>query len=187
MGENIDISAQATDAEEIRADIKTRFQPGNKFWLARSSSGTTPIFSSPEHLWEMCCEYFEWVNDNPLYEHKAFSFQGESWVDVIPKQRVMTLSALCRFLAIDDKTWRNYRVMPDFILICSLVEQTIRDQKFEGASAGLFNPMIIARDLGLRENTAIDHTSSDKSMTPQITAVNSVDAAAQYQDIIADE
>jgi len=142
--------------EQERGDIKTRFQPGNKFWLARASSGRNPLFNDPEYLWEMCCEYFTWVNDNPLYEAKAFSFQGESWVESIPKMRAMTLNALCMFLHINLQTWKNYKEKPDFIVCCELAEQTIRDQKFTGAGAGLLNPMIIARDLGLREITATE-------------------------------
>ena len=45
------------------------------------------------------------------------------------------------------------------------VEQIIYNQKFAGATAGLMNPNIIARDLGLSDKT--DHTSSDGSMSPK--------------------
>lgn len=156
--------------EENRPDIKTRFKAGNKFWLARASSGRNPVFPTSEKLWDMCCEYFEWVDENPLYEAKAFSFQGESWVESIPKMRAMTKSALCMFLQVSETTWENYKAKPDFIWCCELAEKTIRDQKFTGASAGLLNPMIIARDLGLRETTAVDHSSADGSMSPKVSA-----------------
>lgn len=143
-----------------------RFKPGNKMWMARASSGRNPIFRSPEHLWEMCCEYFEWVSDSPLYEQKAFAYQGHVTVDNVALARIMTLTGLQFFLHISDDTWRAYRERPDFVGVCNDVEKIIRDQKLAGAAAGLFNPMIIARDLGLKEASAIDHTSSDKSMTP---------------------
>lgn len=39
---------------------------GNRFWEARSSHGRNPKFESPEALWAACCEYFEWVEANPL-------------------------------------------------------------------------------------------------------------------------
>lgn len=41
---------------------------GNRFWEARSSHGRNPKFESPEALWAACCEYFEWVEANPLPE-----------------------------------------------------------------------------------------------------------------------
>ncbi|WP_310982257.1 terminase small subunit, partial [Klebsiella pneumoniae] len=50
---------------------------GNKFWLARSKHGRNPKFSDPEKLWDACCEYFDWVEKHPLWETKAFSFQGQ--------------------------------------------------------------------------------------------------------------
>ena len=53
-----------------------RFLPGNKFWEVRSSHGAKPKFENPDDLWSACCEYFDWVHDNPLFEDKVTSFQG---------------------------------------------------------------------------------------------------------------
>ncbi|MES1987851.1 MAG: terminase small subunit [Pseudomonadota bacterium] len=147
--------------------------PGNRFWEARSSHGRNPIFATPEELWDACVEYFEWNEENPLYEAKPFSFQGDSWTENVAKMRVMTLASLQLFLQISDTGWRNYKARQDFVDVCNMVEKSIREQKFAGASAGLFNPMIIARDLGLKENTEIDHRSGDGSMTPK----NALDAS----------
>lgn len=46
------------------------------------------------------------------------------------------------------------------------MEEIIRTQKFEGASADLLNPNIIARDLGLAEKQ--EH-SGKLELVPQIT------------------
>lgn len=81
---------------------------GNKFWLARSKHGRNPKFSDPEKLWDACCEYFEWVEKHPLWETKAFSFQGTITKARLPKMRAMTLSGLFLFLDIDRKTWEAY-------------------------------------------------------------------------------
>jgi hypothetical protein len=125
---------------------------GNRFWEARSSHGRKPIFASPDELWEACQEYFKWVEDNPLYETKAFCNQGVVTYAQIPKMRAMTLDGLCIFLDIDAETWRNYAKREDFFGITTRVEKVIRDQKFAGASAELLNANIIARDLGLADN-----------------------------------
>ncbi|MBA1642435.1 DNA-packaging protein, partial [Klebsiella pneumoniae] len=58
---------------------------GNKFWLARSKHGRNPKFSDPEKLWDACCEYFDWVEKHPLWETKAFSFQGTITKARLPK------------------------------------------------------------------------------------------------------
>lgn len=140
---------------------------GNRFWEARSSHGRNPKFESPEALWSACCEYFKWVDDNPLWEMKAFAFQGVVTQEPIPKMRAMTIGGLTLFLDITIETWRQYRMKEGFSEVTSQVEKVIYDQKFGGAAADLLNANIIARDLGLKDNAEVDHKSSDGSMSPQ--------------------
>jgi hypothetical protein len=140
---------------------------GNKFWEARSSHGRAPIFESPEDLHKACNEYFEWCHENPLYEMKPFVINGEVVQEPVYKPRAFTLGGLCVFLDIDRKTWDNYRDKDGFFLVTRNISENIRDQKFVGAAAGLFNANIIARDLGLREATEskveVTHTLSKMS------------------------
>jgi len=124
---------------------------GNRFWEARSSHGRSPIFASPDDMWSACLEYFEWVEANPLYERKAFHASGVIVTDDMPKMRAMTIVGLCNFLDISTDTWALYRGREDFVGITARAEQIMRQQKFEGASADLLNPNIIARDLGLAD------------------------------------
>lgn len=128
---------------------------GNSFWEARSSHGRKPIFASPEELWGVCCEYFAWVEANPLYECKAFAFQGVVTKEDLPKMRAMTISGLCIFLDIGVHTWHDYRAKQDFSDVTTRVDEIIRTQKFQGAAADLLNPNIIARDLGLADKSEL--------------------------------
>jgi hypothetical protein len=137
---------------------KTDRRFGSRSWEQRSSHGRNPIFKDPEHLWTACLEYFQWVEDNPLQEEKAFSFQGAVHYASIKKMRAMTIGGMCIFLDICEKTWANYRNNKDFLQVVMKVERVIKDQKFSGASADLLNANIIARDLGLKDMTSIDHS-----------------------------
>lgn len=139
---------------------------GNQFWKARTKHGRDKLFSSAEALWEACCEYFEWVEANPLWEMKPFAYQGVVTQEPVAKMRAMTLDGLSLFLDIDCETWRRWRSDEDFCGVVSRAEQVIRDQKFSGAAAELLNPNIIARDLGLKDTSSHEHTSPDGSMTP---------------------
>lgn len=139
---------------------------GNNFWEARSSHGRKPIFASSEQLWDAACEYFKWNEENPLWEARLVSFQGASDIEKIPKLRAMTESAMCLFLDITEVTWRDYKKKEGFSSVAKKIEETIRNQKFQGASADLFNANIIARDLGLRDKKDIDHSSTDGTLTP---------------------
>ena len=138
---------------------------GNQFWKARSKHGRNRLFASADLLWEACCEYFQWVEDNPLLEMKPFAYQGVVIQEPVAKMRAMTINGLCLFLDIDETTWRAWREVDDFSTVVSKAEKIIYEQKFTGAAADLLNPNIIARDLGLADKK--DLGSSDGSMTPR--------------------
>ncbi|HDL6959135.1 TPA: DNA-packaging protein [Yersinia enterocolitica] len=135
---------------------------GNRFWEARSSHGRSPKFESPEALWSACTEYFVWIEDNPLYETKAFAFQGTVTQEAIPKMRAMTIIGLCLFLDIDRSTWYALKAKEGFSDITTRAEEVIYNQKFSGAAADLLNANIIARDLGLKEQSQVEDVTPDK-------------------------
>ena len=124
---------------------------GNQFWKLRSSHGRKPIFADPDQLWEACCEYFEWVEANPLREEKVFNGKDGIVRAEVAKARAMTVEGLCLFLDIAKPTWAEYRKREGFEEAVARVDDVIRTQKFEGAAAGLLNGNIIARDLGLSD------------------------------------
>lgn len=128
---------------------------GNQFWKARSSHGRRPIFADPDALWAAATEYFEWVDKNPLKEAQAFAYQGKVTITNLAKMRAMTLAGLCLFLDISRDTFGEYRDRDGFSDVTTRIDDVIRTQKFEGASAGLLNSNIIARDLGLSDKSEI--------------------------------
>lgn len=134
---------------------------GNKFWLARSSHGRNPIFKNPDDLWAAACEYFEWVQANPLYEDKVNFHQGKAVHEAVPKMRAMTIQALTFFIDISDETWANYCSNKDFIGITTQIKKVIYSQKFEGAAADMLNSNIIARELGLSDKVQNEHTGAN--------------------------
>jgi len=131
-------------------DKNGRFSIGNQFWKMRTSVGRELIFKSPEKLLEACEEYFQWVEDNPLVEEKAFASQGKLLKTGMNKLRAMTLDGLLLFLDIDENTWYEYKKRSGFKEVCTRVSKIIYNQKFTGAAAGLFEHNIIAAELGLK-------------------------------------
>lgn len=158
--------------------MEHRFPKGNRFWEARSSHGRKPKFASPEILHAACMEYFEWVEENPLYEAKAFAYQGQVTVEYMPKMRAMTIAGLCLFLDIDKTTWENYRANPDFFRVCQEVENGIYQQKFTGASADLLNASIIARDLGLADKQELTGANGGPILTKDVSDLSDAELAA---------
>lgn len=135
-----------------------QFEPGNQFWKARAKMGKDKLFATPELLWDAACEYFKWCEDNPLYEAKAFSFQGSVTVENLPKMRAMTLAGLCLFLRCTESYFRSFKSQERenkaaYLTVIEEIEQTIYYQKFTGAAADLLNANIISRDLGLADKS----------------------------------
>jgi len=133
---------------------------GNKFWEARSKHGRDKLFASPQLLWDACCEYFQWVEDNPLWSTKAVQYQGAPVDLPEAKMRAMTISGICLFLDIDETTWRAWRTDKDFSPIIKKADAVIYNQKLSGAAADLLNANIIARELGLSDKRETEHSGS---------------------------
>jgi hypothetical protein len=139
----------------------------NQFWKLRSKHGRDKLFETPKLLWETACEYFQWIEDNPLYEQKGFAYQGIVTKEDFPKMRAMTLSGLCFYLHCSDSYFRAFKSTlqekdKDFLTVINEIETIIYNQKFQGAAADLLNANIIARDLGLKERT--DLTTDDEKI-----------------------
>lgn len=131
---------------------------GNQFWKKRTRHGRAKLFESPALLWASACEYFEYIEKTPLYESKAFAYQGTVTVKEVPRMRAMTLSGLCFFLGCSDGYFRTFKALKaesenqtdkDFLAVIEDIESVIFNQKFQGAAADLLNANIIARELGL--------------------------------------
>jgi|SRR5690625_31396 len=142
---------------------------GNQFWKLRSKHGRDYLFASPHDMWKACCEYFQWCVDNPLIE---YDFRGKDATKVeIPKMRAFTLEGLCLYLDCNTKYFQEFernlkgkktKKEKEFSHIITRVREIIYEQKFTGASSGLFNSSIIARDLGLRDKRELEHSGGFK-------------------------
>lgn len=141
----------------------------NQFWKLRSKHGRDLIFSTPEILWEAAVQYFE-ATDARKWIKK--DWVGKDAHEVMRETETpYTISGLCLYLDVSREWWNKFKNenREDFLQVLTRIENIIYTQKFEGASVGAFNPSIIARDLGLKEQT--DITSNGKDLQPVITAM----------------
>lgn len=160
---------------EARDKATGRFLPGNRIWEARSSAGPRPRFANGDDLWAACVEYFQWVEDNPLWEDHLVTFQGFAKHEPLAKMRAMTIGGLCLFLDVDHTTWKDWKVSrADLSQVITRAEAVIYSQKFSGAAADLLNANIIARELGLADKSEL--TGKDGGPV-QISDPNDIDQA----------
>lgn len=142
---------------------------GNKFWELRSTHGRKTLFENAEKMWEAACEYFEWCNENPIEDPRSF---GQRKI-----QRPYTMQGLCRYLDASTAYFKTFKQTAeseqkkDFLPVLTRIEETVYQQKFENAAIGVYNHSIIARDLGLRENTSLTGADGGPIAVQQITGM----------------
>jgi len=142
------------------------FEKGNQIWQLRSKHGRDVLFADPELLWKEAVEYFKWCDDNPILVDDVRGKDAEH-VDIVHR-RPYTLHGLCIYLDCginylrQFKTSDAYKNNGDYSLVISRIEECIYDQKFTGASIGIFNHNIIARDLGLADKKEFDARIDDR-------------------------
>lgn len=129
------------------------------YWQWRKKTGRPKILKTPQQLWEIACDYFEWCDENPLFRQdflRSGDFAG-SKVDV-KLGRPYTWQGLENHLReaglvakLDDYRANRGGNYSEFSDILSHIETIIYDQKYTGAVVGLFNANLIAKDLGMTE------------------------------------
>lgn len=134
---------------------------GNNFWQLRLKHGRDHKIKTPQELWDNFVEYSEWIEKNPLED---IDYKGKDATRVkLPKLRAMTKDHFA--LSCGLSGWEiihEYRERSkDFSEIVTRIEKYIYYQKFAGSAAGLFNPNIIARELGLTDKQEVN-TKSEK-------------------------
>jgi hypothetical protein len=151
----------------------------NQFWKLRSKHGRDLIFKTPELLMTAALEYFQYCEANPWIRHEPIKAGADAGQLIeVPTSRPYTIKGLCIFLGVYEKYFNDFKssliekedeVSKLFLDTIALIQDIVYTQKFEGASVGIFNSTIIARDLGLRDNQ--DITSGGLSAVESFSAL----------------
>jgi len=131
------------------------FQKGNSLWKLRKNPGRPRKYKTADDVRQAALDYFEWASDNPLIEQKLVSYQGESYLEPVPKMRPFTKQGLAVYMGVSINTWLSYEKDSDFLDVCAWVNDVIFTQQYEGASTGLLQHQIVARYLGLAEKQEV--------------------------------
>lgn len=120
------------------------------YYQFRNKHGKPPRYT-PEELLREAEAYFKWVEENPLYETKLFAYKAKVVEHKIPRMRAMTIGGFCLFADIAYQTFNDYDKKEAYSEVIQYIKNTVKTQKFEGASADMLNANIISRDLGLAD------------------------------------
>jgi hypothetical protein len=105
----------------------------------------------------------------------------------------MTIEGFCMFAHVNSKYLQQFESTLDsdseegqgFSNVISNIRDVIRSQKFAGAAADLLNANIIARDLGLKDESKHEHTGANGGPIQSITTTMTQDEAAKaYAEMV---
>lgn len=131
---------------------------GNDYWRYRIRTGAPRSFETPDDLAQAFNDYFEDIENNPIYERQLVKTKVDRDSEEVkvykrPLPRAMTMQGFCAFTGISSSTLFEYEKKEGFSKIITQAREVMVGQKLEGAAAGIFNPSIIARELGLAEKS----------------------------------
>ena len=141
---------------------------GNDFW--KLAEWGKPKAYQPEGLWDKFREYTKDIQSTKWHKNEAIKGGDSAGLIVsVPTERPFTITGFCVFAEISTSTFYLYEKDDAYSPIITRIRDVCFAQKFEGAAVGAFNDNIIARDLGLKEQT--DITTQGEKIAPVITAM----------------
>lgn len=130
--------------------------------------------ATPKVLWGLFVEYRECVKSNPILVEDFIRGGPRAGRKIVQKkERPLSWVSFEAWLGergvikkLDDYRYNSRGAYSDFEEVMQLIENIIVTDKFDGASVGIFNPVIISRDLGLTDKT---ETKSDINVKGDVT------------------
>ena len=145
--------------------------------------GKPRAFKTPQHLWDTAMAYFQYQIDNPIIVQ---DYKGKDVIRVnIEKAKPWTLDGFYTFAGISSSYLRKLKQEVNdgirdaeewgpYLTVIAEIRKICDQQKFEGASSGIFNPNIIARSLGLADIKQEQTIDEDGNPAPANKANNTV-------------
>lgn len=126
--------------------------------------GAPRKMESPDILWDLAQQYFEYTDNNPWLKNeliKSGPFAGV--IMPVPTQQPYTWSGLevyCLKMGyntrLDEYKSNRKGGYEDFSDVVKLISKVMYKQKFAGSAVGAFNASIISADLGLALKTIVE-------------------------------
>jgi hypothetical protein len=146
-------------------------------WFEVSNTRGDATINSPDELWLLALDYFQWHVDNPRYATQIIKYPLTYELVAVPKARAMSLNTFFMRAGLNPTRYANLKADEEYSHVCWMIETIIDDQLFGDAAAGLLSEGIITRKLGLNET--VDHKSSDGSMAQRVVDPALADALAK--------
>ena len=169
-------------AKRIEQEREERKAGPTRDWdaIGKKNLGRFKTISSPKMLWRLACAYFKDVEENP-HKKKDFIKSGDMagvviWVEV---HRPFTWDGFKSFLWVSgfDSDLDRYKynekgAYGEFVETVKNISSIMYAQKFEGASLGIYKEGIIARELGLKDQSRVEQEQTGPAFEPKAPTIN---------------
>jgi hypothetical protein len=134
---------------------------GNSYWKSRSKHGRDKLFATPDLLLESASSYFDWCDENPWKVTESISSSKDSTLKEKIVQKPYSKSGWYHYVGCSSSWLGEFKktCSKDFLAVITEIEEFISNHQWEGATVGVFNANIIARTLGLSENTKVEQNN----------------------------
>lgn len=141
----------------------------NQWVKKKSKAGQPKKIKTPEKLWDLACDYFAWCDSNP-YIRTDFKGKYVERVE-IPTMRPYTWEGFYTYLrnneiidsVVDYKRNKN-GAYSEYSQIITRIGDIIFSHNFDGAAVGAFNANLIARKLGIKEQSEVEVSNTYKTL-----------------------
>ena len=136
-------------------------------------AGGSQIVNSPEALWEAAQEYFKFCDDNPIKTKRTIQ-SGKSTGEKVEVEhtRLYNIKAFCIHAGISERYLKDITQSHAndsvYFQVVERILYIIYSQNVEGASADIFNPIIVSKMLQLEK------APDDKEPNVKIEIVSSI-------------
>jgi len=133
---------------------------------------TKKNIETPDKLWQLFVDFKKWLKDKPIYKHEFNAKVGD--IVSIPLERPLTWSRFDCYVRdlgvitdLEDYRQNRDNRYTDYGGVITRINSEMSSDKFEGAAVGIFNANIIARDLGMVDKQATEHTGKIIVLPPK--------------------
>jgi len=133
---------------------------GAGFWKTNDNNrgpGQPPLFATHTALWEAACQYFHWCDENPI-RVKDWVGKDADQVDRL-KPMPYSLAGFAVYVGASRNWFKGLRKEKrdkndeEFLAVCARIEEICFTQQYNGAVAGVYSHHLVARALGIAEQT----------------------------------
>jgi hypothetical protein len=132
-------------------------------------AGRPPLYSSPAELQHKIDEYFQWVKGERFIPPAKFK-KGTVFPEWIREPEAITITGLCIYIGFDSRqSFYDYEQKEEFAYIIKAARLKVENWYEKKLINNSVTGSIFAlKNMGWKDESAIDHTSKGEAMTPVI-------------------